>query len=167
MENWKPIPEYEGVYEISNLGRVKSLPRNGTVKHEKIVAQKHTHLGRLEVGLNKRDKKKMFLVHRLVAKVFIENPENKPCVNHIDGNPLNNKVENLEWCTHSENMKHAFRTGLHSLRGDKHNNRKLNSSDVAYIRFLGKLKIAHEDIAFAFGVCRPNITLILNNKIWI
>ena len=116
-EIWKDIPEYEGYYQVSNLGRVKSLKRkinNGRYKkeffiYEKILVSIDIGNGYLRVSLNKSGKKKPIFCHRLVAVVFILNPENKPCVNHIDGDVKNNHSSNLEWCTHSENMKHAIR----------------------------------------------------------
>jgi len=111
-EIWKPIKGYEGLYEVSNLGRVKSLPKNGNGFKEIILKSGNSTGGYKFVVVNKRKKKNFAIkVHRLVAFAFIPNPENKPCVNHIDSNPLNNRCENLEWCTHKENMKHAVEFG--------------------------------------------------------
>lgn len=166
MEIWKDIEGYNGNYQVSNLGNVRSMPRNGTVKYPKMLKQKIQWNGRMSVSLNNKYRiRQSKSVHRIVAFAFIPNPENKPCINHIDGNPKNNSVENLEWCTHTENMKHAFATGLHSLKGDRHNNRKLDSEKVKLIRYLNG-KLSHADIAYCFGVCRPTITMILNNQIW-
>ena len=116
---WKPIKDFEGLYEISNKGMVKSLPR---LKHsnkgdyyskEKILKQTNAQCEYYRVPLtNKNHIKKYYSVHRLVATAFIENPNNYEDVNHIDGNKSNNNVENLEWCTRSYNIQHAFRTGL-------------------------------------------------------
>ena len=75
-----------------------------------------------------------FLVHRLIAEAFIPNPENKPCVNHIDGNKQNNCAENLEWCSHSENMKHAYKHNLRSAKGEGNGMSKLTKNDVDFIR---------------------------------
>lgn len=165
MEIWKDIPNYEGFYQASNLGRIRSLPRNGTIKAVKIITQGKTKFGRLKIILRKSGVVKTFNTHRLIAQTFISNTENKPCINHKDHNPLNNNIENLEWVTHSENMKYDFITKYRTHRGDNHNNRKLNSFDVKVIRFL-KVKLSQKDIAYMFDVCRTNITLILNNKIW-
>ena len=108
-EIWKPIKDYEGLYEISNLGRVKSLPRNGTIKTEKILTPNMS--GRYaRIGL--RDKIKIkYSVHRLVAEAFIPNPNNLPQVDHINGDRYDNRVENLRWVTPSENSQHALAVG--------------------------------------------------------
>ena len=121
-ECWKPIKDYEGIYEVSNYGRVKSLERviynSGTKNglytiHEKIIKQrinKKRH-GYCELSLHKNGKEKRFKVHRLVAEAFIPNPNNLPEVNHIDGNKENNTLSNLEWVTSSENQKHRHLIG--------------------------------------------------------
>lgn len=118
MEIWKPIKGYEDSYEVSNRGRVKSKDRdtptwNGQVfKKGVIKTLKEDKDGYFKVWLSKDSKKKPFFVHRLVAEAFIENPNNLPVVNHKDGDKQNNYVENLEWCTRSQNDKHAFKLGL-------------------------------------------------------
>lgn len=105
-EIWKPIVGYEGLYEVSNLGNVKSLNWKNT-KEEKCLYLKKHNKGYLQVELVKNKNKKMVLVHRIVAETFLENLSNKPQINHKDYNRSNNNVENLEWCTNSENMKHS------------------------------------------------------------
>lgn len=118
-EVWKTISGYESRYEVSNLGRVRSIPRyvdNHT--GEKLIkgreiSQHINKRGYVIVSLNKESKRKTYKVHRLVAEAFIENPFNKPQVNHIDGDKTNNRVDNLEWNDNSENQLHAYRTGLH------------------------------------------------------
>ena len=110
-EVWKDIVGYEGLYQVSNLGRVKSLNYKHT-KKEGVLAFKRHKSGYLTVMLCKNGENKNRSIQTLVAGEFIENPENKPCVNHIDGNKENNAVENLEWVTYSENTRHAIRTGL-------------------------------------------------------
>jgi len=128
MENWKDIEGYEG-YLISNLGNVKSLEKivrcgrgNGkTIKKEKILKKGINSGGYELVVLTRREGKKNFSVHRLVSQTFIPNHENKKEVNHKDGNKLNNNVENLEWCTSSENQIHAFKTGLQKILSKKVN----------------------------------------------
>lgn len=122
VEVWKDIPGYEGLYQVSDLGRIKSLERfvngkSGVRKvSEKIVSVAVKNNGYLQVKLHRKGERKFFGVHRLVAMVFVENFNNLPQVNHIDGNKKNNRADNLEWCTPSENQKHAVINGLHGAR---------------------------------------------------
>jgi hypothetical protein len=103
MEIWKDIKDYEGIYMISNYGNLKS--------NRGITSGYKTEKGYFRAKLYKNNCHKSEYVHRLVAKAFINNEFNKPDVNHIDNNPLNNYVLNLEWCTHKENMAHAAKQG--------------------------------------------------------
>lgn len=109
-ESWRDVPGYEGFYEVSNLGRV----RNSRTRHvlKNTATQYRGGSYRYSVSLCKRGKQSTKKVHRLVAMAFIPNEGGKREVNHIDGNPLNNYAENLEWCTGSENMEHAYKNGL-------------------------------------------------------
>lgn len=121
-EEWKDIPEYEGKYQISNLGRVKSLPRiidsqfkGKPIKRkvfERELRKSKNRFGYEYVCLSKNGKTKKYRIHRLVGELFIPNPMNKPQINHIDGNKQNNRIDNLEWCNNSENMQHAVKMGL-------------------------------------------------------
>jgi hypothetical protein len=99
---FKPITNYELIYEISNDGYVKNLKTNKITN-----GWQHDKLGYRKVRLYKNKKYKDFYLHRLVAIEFVSNIENKNFVNHIDHNPKNNNYKNLEWCTHAENMNHA------------------------------------------------------------
>lgn len=103
---WIPIKNYEGLYEISNAGEVKSL-RSGN-----LLKQSKTTTGYKKVELYKGGRKRSMKVHRLVGIAFLPNEGNKPIINHIDGNPINNNVNNLEWCDQKYNMQHAYDTGL-------------------------------------------------------
>lgn len=137
-EVFRDVLGYEGLYQVSNYGRVKSLERKnifycGLRKEylerptkEKILNYNKSNRGYLQVCLTKDGKSKTYTVHRLVAKAFIPNLKNKKQVNHIDGNKENNNIDNLEWATSSENNKHAFRTGLNK----PHNVRKVNQYDL-------------------------------------
>lgn len=106
-EEWRDVPGYEGLYKVSNIGRVKSLNFDGS-SEERIMTPYDVHKYK-RIRLFKNKTPKSVGVHRLVADAFIDNPENKPYINHIDGNQSNNHVINLEWCTQSENTIHAYR----------------------------------------------------------
>ena len=126
MEIWKDINGYEGYYQVSNQGNVRSLDRFDGVHDRQgtIIKPSLKQNGYLQVGLRKHSVRKWFGVHRLVAIHFIENPDNKPQVNHVDGNKLNNTVENLEWVTEKENQNHAAKLGLRDNmpKGENHCN---------------------------------------------
>lgn len=108
-EIWKPISDYEGLYKISNTGKVNSLISG------KILKPFPNNKGYLYVKLTKDGQHKTFSVHRLVANVFIPNVESMQQVNHIDGNKQNNCAENLEWCNDFENRTHAYKNGLRKM----------------------------------------------------
>jgi len=108
QEIWKDVNGYEGLYQVSNLGRVESLQRDVNL----ILKPRLRRDGYLIVSLSKNGKVKSKPIHRLVATAFIPNPDNKKTVNHKDGNKLNNHVTNLEWNTSSENNKHAYNIGI-------------------------------------------------------
>ena len=120
-EIWKDVPGYEGFYEVSNTGKVKSLNhirKNGFGKYlmkGRELKQNFGNSGYLQVCLSKLGKTKIIMVHRLVAKTFVEK-KSDDCiaVNHKDGNKANNYASNLEWVTYSENQKHAYKNGLNS-----------------------------------------------------
>ena len=128
-ELWVDIKGFEGLYQVSNKGNIKSLARydkyyrlgKPIMRHreEKILKFKTNKYGYYEVCLRKNNKNHHFCVHRLVASNFLLNLESKPTVNHIDGNKLNNEVYNLEFATVSENTKHAYENGLFTVTRDE------------------------------------------------
>lgn len=141
-EIWKDVVGWEGLYIVSNLGNIRSLDRrvkgpqpNGRLisgrLRKALISNGYASINLIdkETGRSTRNS-----VHRFVAEAFIPNPENKPCVNHIDGNKQNNHVSNLEWCTYKENMEHAFRTGLSKPH-------KFTEEQKQKIRQIGKGKI--------------------------
>ena len=117
-EEWRDVVGYEGLYQVSDQGRVKSLERKlshwrgGERIQKERILKPAVYGGYLSVGLCAGGKRKMLRVHRLVCQAFHKNPENKPCVNHIDENKTNNAASNLEWCTYEENNNH----GTHNER---------------------------------------------------
>lgn len=122
-EEWKDIAGYEGLYKISNYGRVKSLCGfNGHkyIERERILTpckqKTNAYYGRAVVNLHKGKSQKTYKVHRLVANAFIDNPHKYKVVNHKDGNPLNNHYLNLEWCTQKHNVQHAIQNELRIYR---------------------------------------------------
>lgn len=126
QEIWKDVIDYEGLYQVSNLGRVKSLDMKLTYKRHngntfrtrkgKILSTAKMRNGYLRVEMSKNANHKLNLVHRLVAQAFIPNPNNYEQVNHKDGNKENNNVSNLEWCSCEDNMKHAWENKLYKGR---------------------------------------------------
>lgn len=112
-EIWKPVVGYEGLYEVSNFGRVKALnyARRGKEEILKPILLKN---GYYMVNLSKNNKKKQCYVHRLAAQAFINNPDNMPCINHRDEDRTNNRVDNLEWCSYGYNINYGKRNEKHS-----------------------------------------------------
>lgn len=117
-EVWKDIPGYEGLYKVSDLGSILNLHTN------KFLKKRLSTNGYYVVDLRKNHRSRVFRVHRLVALSFIPFVDGKPFVNHVDGNKLNNNVSNLEWCTQSENVYHAYNTGLNKRKLD------INESEI-------------------------------------
>lgn len=156
-EIWLPIPDYEN-YHGSNFGRIKSFKGS----KQRILKPSITRYGYLQVFLSKKSKDKPFEIQRLVAQLFVPNPENKLEVNHKDGNKFNNHVSNLEWVTHSENMQHATRTGLFPS-GEDSALAKLTNEQVLYIRE-NPLGLTTYGLAEMFDVERTTISNIQRGK---
>ena len=182
MEKWVDIKGFNGKYQVSDTGKVRSL----CYKKPRILSTSNTGKYRnyLAVKLYKggRGTGKDYKVHRLVAEAFLPNPDNKPQVNHIDGNTFNNDVSNLEWVTNQENQKHAWNNGLHKTTKaqqdscreaskiwiKKHpngNNCSLTLEEVAEIKMMladGKLKMTV--IADLYNVSYKVVQNIKNGK---
>lgn len=180
MENWKDIEDYEGHYQISDLGRVRSLSRyvklnqnsewnNGNRLQRwingRIIKFQTNRTGYYKVDLCLDGVKTTFEVHRFVAKSFVSNPHKKTWVNHKNGIKKDIKHSNLEWCTRQENMDHAVKTGLITYRGEKCHQSKLTDEKVLQIRTQRGLKPQWK-LGKEFNVSQSVIWAILSRKTW-
>lgn len=137
IEKWKTISNYEN-YKISNLGVVKNINYRGTGKEKILKGTSYNNY--VYVTLRKDNESKTFLLHRLVAQAFIPNVENKPCINHIDCNRKNNKVDNLEWCTQQENIAYMDK------KNRRVGNKKMTEQDVKNIRNKKKKGLFYKNV---------------------
>lgn len=160
IEIWRDVVGYDGKYQVSNFGRVKSF-RYKTVP-PRILKAISNGTGYLRVCLCRNGKSKSAYVHRLVAEAFIPNPDGKPQINHINGIKTDNRAENLEWCTRSENTQHALRTGLRGY-GEKHPRAKLTNEQARHIRD-NPDGLTQRKLADKFGVDRTTISAIQRGK---
>jgi len=169
MEIWKDIPGYEGLYQASDFGNIKSLSRKIKCKNGKLVLFHGKNItpyinntGYYKVRLHKKNISKTDYVHRIIMKTFKENKNFH--VNHMDNNPLNNNINNLEWCTQKENVNHAMKLNLFP-KAEKNGMAKLTNEDVIIIKKLkGKLK--QTTIALLYGVDKTCINQIMKGKTW-
>lgn len=160
-EIWLDIIGYEGLYQVSSLGRVRSGPRFGTKGG--ILKLKVDQKGYLSIKLSKNGIIKTFRVNRLVAVAFIINQKNKPQVNHKDGIKSNNEIDNLEWCTARENVYHRDNIlGKHN-RGEAQANSKLTKKSVLQIR---QSNLKQKDLAELYSVTQTTISEIQLRKTW-
>ena len=179
-EVWKDVKGYEGYYQVSNLGNVRSLDRtilckNGSKRFTtgKILKPQKDYQGYLRVCLNVCGKFKTYRVHRLVALNFLDEKENKDQINHVNGVKDDNRLANLEWVTGSENIKHAIKTGLmkdsyidRSNKGILNPNSKLDAEDVKKIRQLRKEGYKLKELSDIFKVSVVHLSNICNYKYW-
>lgn len=174
-EIWKDIKGFENHYQISDCGRVKSLARTVSRSNgrelplpERTLVAANDGAGYPFVGLSMYHKLTQIKVHTLVAKHFIPNPENKPQVNHIDGNKLNNNASNLEWVTSQENVIHAMEIGLsRKQKGENNMKNILTEKEVVAIRQIDFTKITQARVAKIYGVYYTCINKIIHRKTWI
>lgn len=163
-ELWKPVKEFEGIYEVTSKGRFRNIriKLKGEINYIKSFPNTS---GRLIIHLCINSKKKSFQVHRLIAESFVPNPNNLPQINHIDGNYLNNAIENLEWCTSKENVRHVFKnnlkTGYFGIGISK-----MTPELILEIkdRYYNKKEL-QKDIAKSLNACRSVIHRIIKDKI--
>jgi hypothetical protein len=181
QEEWRPVPEFEDYYEISNMGRVKSKAifirhdgnwsdEHGYVKKIKTKNITMNRYGYLTSKLCKLGKCRRLTVHRLVAKAFIPNPEGFTQVNHVDGNKENNVVTNLEWVSAARNIQHAYETGLMNsdhLQGSNHHNAKLTEEDVKTMRRIyNEGTVTIKALANKYNIGASTARDILTHRTW-
>lgn len=179
-EIWKDVENYEGYYQVSNSGRVRSLSRmldyrksiHGDWFHQRIhrgqllrpVTRKD---GYMRLFLRKKRKMKSKYVHRLVAEAFIPNPENKPQINHKNGIKADCKVGNLEWATSFENNLHALKTGLRmSTKGEAHPRAIINNFQARVIKKTNSKELGTNYLASIFGISPSTISCIRYGHSW-
>lgn len=170
-EEWKPIKNYEGFYEVSSFGRFKSCirdTRTWKIRKESVKATRGSEKCYQSINLAKEATVNHFVAHRLIAEHFIDNPNNYPIINHIDGVKDNNWILNLEWCTYSMNTKHANAMGLKDQKTINRKRSKLSFEKAEEIRKFAKdnYHLAQWQIGKHFGIKRENVKDIINYKSW-
>ena len=171
-EYWSDIPNYEGYYQVSNHGNVRSLNRSVVQQNGrkqfikgKTIKPHLTNKGYFKVHLWRDGKKISRSIHRLVAMAFLANSLNKPQVNHINGCKTDNNLCNLEWNTQSEQQIHAYQNGLQA-RGEKHHYAKLSLEEVIQIKQSLKSQVLQKDLAAKFNISQQTISAIKTNSRW-
>ncbi len=159
-EIWQPIPEWEGIYSVSNMGRVKRVNRkNG----ERFLASWVNVFGYFLVSLKHKEQRRHYQIHQLVGNLFIPNPENKPQINHLYGIKNDNRWHQLEWNTAQENIDHAFAIGLNKSRGETHPQAILTKQNVLDIRASSDKGVL---LAKKYSVHVATISAIRHRRIW-
>lgn len=164
-EQWQDIPGYEGVYAVSNFGRVKRYP-GYQAKTERLLKPRIKNSGYLFVTLTTNNRKRNFYIHSLVARAFIGERPPRMDVNHKDGIKTNNCADNLEFVSRTENMSHARQLGLHDNRGERQWKAKLTEEDVLGIRYAHDKCGLLEELPDIFGVDRRTVLDVLEYKTW-
>lgn len=167
-EIWKDIEGYEGLYQVSDMGRVKSFPRPGTrTMKPRILKLSIEKKGYVKLNLRKNNRVKTVRIHRLVALSFLLNPENKRVVNHVDSDRSNNMLENLEWATQSENIIHGYQHGnIEYKNGSMGNGAKLTETDIPAIRSWLSKGWTQKRVAVLFRISESGIGKISRGEIW-
>lgn len=162
MEIFKKIHKN---YQVSNTGIISSKARQGSKGG--ILRPFNAH-GYYMISLSQENKKSVYLIHRLVAEAFIPNPLNKPCINHKNGIKTDNRVKNLEWCTYSENIQHAYKNGLWKpAKGEKVYSSKLKNKQVEEIRQKYSTgNCTQRELAKEYNISTGTISMIIDNKRW-
>lgn len=167
MENWLPIKDYEGLYEVSDQGRVRRIKDEDNTWNGRIIAGGSDQDGYRVLLLYKNGKRRMFKAHRLVAIAFVPNPTNAPQVNHKNAIKNDNRADNLEWTSCKENINHAVNLGLwNPSRGSARPNAKLHEKDIPVIRQLRLSGQKSKDIAVQFGVSPATIDDAVARRTW-
>jgi hypothetical protein len=171
VEQWKAVAEFKGMYEVSNLGRVRSLDHKvrsrwgclRTVRGQVLNLQLYGRY--LSVGLSKNSRLRYIRVHRLVATAFLENPENKPEVHHKKNPKTNNRVSNLEWLTKAEHDVVTMALSQHP-KGSKNSCAKLTETQVIEMHQLRAQGWLLRELAALFGTCAANVSNVLAGRRW-
>lgn len=166
-ELWFDVVSFEGLYKVSNKQRVKSIGRfteAGVRIPERILRPGKHKDGYLKLTLCKGGKLTYLTLHRIIATALIPNPKNLPCINHIDGNPANNSIDNLEWCTYSHNTQHAYRMGRLDRSGALNSMSKLSKQKVIQIY---KSKDKSKNIAAKHKISRQLVNDIKAGRRWV
>lgn len=158
-EEWRPIRSFYHLYEVSNFGRVRSL------RYNKIMKPHTTHSGHQRVGIFEGGFRKQKYIHVLVIESFVgKRPEGLQCA-HLDGNPKNNRINNLKWCTPKENMSHKKLHGTHQA-GETAAYRKFSKAKILRIRKDHTKGISDMEISFKYGVSRRHVNDIVKRRKW-
>jgi hypothetical protein len=169
-EIWKNINGYENLYQVSNLGNIKSFKKCSKLRSKSEIMLKTNTIhpsGYFFVTLIKDKIRKSFSIHRLVANAFIDNINNYPQINHIDGIKSNNCDSNLEWCDNMYNAHHAIKMGLINYRmGENHGMSKLKEKDVIKIREMYSLGVNKNEISKIFNITPKYAYTIYKRKTW-
>jgi len=170
-ETWKPVLNYEDSYQVSNMGRIKAIPRKTRtweIKYTKILKLKIINGGYVQTKFSKNGKIYSPIVSKVVAEAFCKKPSYKCVANHINCVRHDNKASNLEWISQSQNVRFSYKIGKASQKGEKNNGAKINMEIVKKIRKFAKENdhLSQQQIANEFGLKRENVKDIINYKTW-